>query len=183
MLGFDCRERFYAGEQAGWGAQVLEQSNCRIVVFADVDLSRDEIAGDIAHVPLDSDSKQLGTVGIWCRLHGEAFLSAGMHHLECQFDFEQAREQLAAVGVETMAPFTDFPYLRQAFTAGEMWRVSAVRLAGALVEGLITEEQAATFRADGGLGSHLEILERNDGYKGFNQTGISDIILRTDPRA
>jgi hypothetical protein len=32
------------------------------------------------------------------------------------------------------------------------------------------------------LGSHLEILERNDGYKGFNQTGVSDIIARTDPR-
>ena len=29
---------------------------------------------------------------------------------------------------------------------------------------------------------HLEILERNDGYKGFNQTGISEIIRETDPR-
>jgi hypothetical protein len=28
----------------------------------------------------------------------------------------------------------------------------------------------------------MEILERNDGYKGFNQTGISEIITRTDPR-
>jgi hypothetical protein len=28
----------------------------------------------------------------------------------------------------------------------------------------------------------LEILERNDGYKGFNQTGINEIILETDPR-
>jgi hypothetical protein len=28
----------------------------------------------------------------------------------------------------------------------------------------------------------LEILERNDGYKGFNQTGISEIITATDPR-
>jgi hypothetical protein len=27
------------------------------------------------------------------------------------------------------------------------------------------------------------VLERNDGYKGFNQTGISQIIRRTDPRA
>ena len=32
------------------------------------------------------------------------------------------------------------------------------------------------------LGSHLEILERNDGFKGFNQTGVSEIILKTDPR-
>jgi hypothetical protein len=28
----------------------------------------------------------------------------------------------------------------------------------------------------------LEILQRDEGYKGFNQTGISDIIHRTDPR-
>jgi hypothetical protein len=28
----------------------------------------------------------------------------------------------------------------------------------------------------------MEILERNDGFKGFNQTGISEIISRTDPR-
>ena len=32
------------------------------------------------------------------------------------------------------------------------------------------------------LGSHLENLERNDGFKGFNQQGVSDIIARTDPR-
>jgi len=37
-------------------------------------------------------------------------------------------------------------------------------------------------RREGALGSYLEILERNDGYKGFNQTGVSDIIGCTDPR-
>jgi hypothetical protein len=47
---------------------------------------------------------------------------------------------------------------------------------------LITAEQAERFAREGALGSHLEILERNDGYKGFNQTGISEIITRTDPR-
>ena len=31
-------------------------------------------------------------------------------------------------------------------------------------------------------GSDPVILERNEGYKGFNQTGVSDIISRTDPR-
>ena len=43
---------------------------------------------------------------------------------------------------------------------------------GALVVGLML----------GAIGSHLENLERNDGYKGFNQHGVSDIISRTDPR-
>ena len=29
---------------------------------------------------------------------------------------------------------------------------------------------------------HAKNLERNDGYKGFNQKGVSEIIARTDPR-
>jgi hypothetical protein len=181
QMGFVCRERFYAGREAGWGAQVLEQPDCRVVIFADVDLSPDEVAGDFAHEPLAQRS-ELGTVGLWCELHGEAFLEAGMHHLECQFDFDAARAQLAAMGIETMAPFTDFPFLKQAFTKGEMWPVDPVRIERLQSAGRITAEQAERFGREGALGSHLEILERNDGYKGFNQTGISEIITRTDPR-
>jgi hypothetical protein len=105
-----------------------------------------------------------------------------MHHLEGQFDFDAACAQLRAAGVETMAPFTDFSFLRQAFTIGEMWPVDAARIAKTQARGAITAQQAEQFRTAGALGSHLEILERNDGYKGFNQTGVSDIIARTDPR-
>ena len=181
QLGFHCRERFYAGQEAGWGAQVLEQPQAGLVVFADVDLSPEEVHGDFAHEPLPSRD-ELGTVGLWCALHGVSFLQAGLHHLECQFDFDAAREQLRSAGVETMAPFTDFSFLRQAFTAGEMWAVDPERIEKTLASGAITAEQAEQFRSVGALGSHLEILERNDGYKGFNQTGVSDIIARTDPR-
>ena len=53
------------------------------------------------------------------------------------------------------------------------------RLLGA---GLITAPQAKQFREQGAIGSHLENLERNDGFKGFNQTGVSEIISATDPR-
>ncbi|HIF00728.1 MAG: hypothetical protein ABGZ23_16775 [Fuerstiella sp.] len=181
LLGMECRERFYAGREAGWGAQVLEQPRTRIIVFADVDLTADEVKQDFSHEPL-RDRAELGTVGLWCRLHGEAFLQAGLHHLECQFDFDQAREQLATLGVPTMAPFTDLPHLKQAFTKGEIWRVDERRLAAALETGAVTSQQADEFRKSGVLGSHLEILQRDDGYKGFNQSGISDIILATDPR-
>ncbi len=181
LMGFHCRERFYAGREAGWGAQVLEQPQAGIVVFADVDLSTDELSGDFAHEPLPPRDA-LGTVGLWCALHGESFLQAGMHHLECQFDFDAARAQLCAAGVETMAPFTDFSFLRQAFTTGEMWPVDPRRIAKTQARGAINSQQAEQFRTAGALGSHLEILERNDGYKGFNQTGVSDIIARTDPR-
>ncbi len=81
-----------------------------------------------------------------------------------------------------MAPFTTFPYLRQAFTEGERWRVDGKRVTFLLNKGFITVEQAAQFRSYGAIGSHLENLERNDGFKGFNQSGVSDIIARTDPR-
>jgi hypothetical protein len=181
-LGFHCRERFYAGREAGWGAQVLEQPKAGIVIFADVDLSPDELYNDFAHEPLP-ERKQLGTVGLWCALHGEAFLEAGMHHLECQFDFEALRQQLEAhEGVRTMKPFTDFPYLRQAFTEGERWPVREERLAALLAAGQIEPAQAAQFRQHGAIGSHLENLERNQGFKGFNQQGVSEIISDTDPR-
>jgi len=180
-LGFHCRERFYAGEQAGWGAQVLEHPVCGIVIFADVDMTAEELSGDFAHVGLEART-ELGTVGLWCKLHGESFLWAGMHHLECQFDFSAAREQLAALDIETMAPFTDFPYLKQAFTRGEHKQVLSYRIADLLTAGSITQAQADTFAAQGAIHSHLEILQRDDGYKGFNQTGVSDIIHKTDPR-
>jgi hypothetical protein len=180
-LGFHCRDRFYAGPEAGWGAQVLEHPRAGLVVFADVDLSPDEIAGDFAHQPLPPRD-ELGTVGLWCALHGESFLAAGMHHLECQFDFDASSAQLAEADVETMDPFTDFAFLRQAFTKGQRWQVEPARIERLQNAGQITAAEAEQFRKEGALGSHLEILERNDGYKGFNQTGVSDIIQRTDPR-
>jgi hypothetical protein len=180
-LGFTCRERFYGGEEAGWGAQVLEQPHAGIVIFADVDLSPDEVTGDFAHEGLTARD-ELGTVGLWCKLHGEAIMAAGMHHLECQFDFDAARTQLADAGVQTMKPFTDFEYLKQAFTVGEVWSVDPLRVEALCEQGQLNSDQGKKFLSDGSVGSHLEILQRDDGYKGFNQTGISEIILATDPR-
>lgn len=180
-LGFQLRERFYAGREAGWGAQVIEHPVTGVTIFADVDLSPEEVSQDFSHEPLPSRD-ELGTVGLWCELHGEAFLQAGLHHLECQFDFAATRDQLAAAGIETMLPFTDLPYLRQAFTRGEFWPVNPQRVERLLVSKQITSEQAQQFLSNGAIGSHLEILQRDDGYKGFNQHGISEIISATDPR-
>ncbi len=180
-LGLVCRERFYAGKQAGWGAQVMEQSVTGIVTFNDVDLSPDELMGDFSHDGLQPGAN-LGTVGLWCGLHGESFLAAGMHHLEAMFSFEDLKVQLQQQGVGVMKPFTDFPYLRQAFTEGERWAVPGHRIDRLLSANFITPEQAAQFREHGAIGSHLENLERNQGFKGFNQTGVSEIIAATDPR-
>jgi hypothetical protein len=181
-LGFKLRERYHAGAQAGWGAQVMEQPDTGIITFNDVDLSPDELFEDFAHERLPQ-REQLGTVGLWCALHGDSFLQAGTHHLECMFGFDALREQLESqAGIKTMKPFTDFPHLRQAFTEGERWRVAEARLEALLARGQITAEQAGTFRETGALGSHLENLERNAGFKGFNQKGVSEIIAATDAR-
>ena len=182
-MGQYCRERFYAGAEAGWGAQVLEQPVTGIITFNDVDMDPDELLGDFSHKGFKKKLGKLGTVGLWCSLHGEATLEAGMHHLEAQFDHHALVEQLEkAGGGKTMAPFTTFPYLRQAFTEGERWTVRPENVARTLKTGLITEAQAKLFEKEGAIGSHLENLERNDGFKGFNQQGVSDIIARTDPR-
>ena len=180
-LGFQLRERFYAGLEAGWGAQVIEHPVTGVTIFADVDLSPEEVSQDFSHEPL-LPRDELGTVGLWCELHGEAFSQAGLHHLECQFDFSATRDQLASAGIETMPPFTDLPYLRQAFTRGEIWPVNPQRVERLVAAKRITAEQGEQFLKNGTIGSHLEILQRDDGYKGFNQHGISEIISATDPR-
>jgi len=181
-LGFYCREKFYAGAEAGWGAQVLEQDVTGIQIFADVDMAPEEIAGDFPHAGF-GPKDDFGTVGLWVALHGEAMLQAGMHHLEAQFDWHALAEQLdAQAGIGMMDPFTAFPYLRQAFTEGETWLVPEERVEPLVEGGHITREQADRFVSRGAVGSHLENLERNDGFKGFNQQGVSDIISRTDAR-
>jgi hypothetical protein len=180
-LGFVKRERYYAGSEAGWGAQISEQAVAGIVVFADVDLMPDETQVDFSINRLPSAPK-LGTVGLWVGLHGESFLEAGMHHLEARFDFPLLREQLAAQGIKTMNPFSDFDFLRQAFTEGERWPVSRKRAERLLSANWITAEQCEKFVKEGALGSHLENLQRHGGFKGFNQKSVSAVIAATDPR-
>jgi hypothetical protein len=180
-LGFERRERYYAGEQAGWGAQIMEQAAESIVVFCDVDLLPEETAIDFSREPLPG-AGTLGTVGLWCGLHGESFLDAGMHHLEARFDHALCRDQLEALGVRTMKPFSDFDFLKQAFTEGERWPVERRRAEALLDQGLIDRQQFEKFVTEGAIGSHLENLQRKGGFKGFNQKSVSAIIAAVDPR-
>jgi hypothetical protein len=178
MMGLEPRERFYAGEQAGWGAQVLESKEAGIVVFADVDLSPEEKEGDFAHEGLEP-AGDVGTVGLWVKLHGESILSAGLHHIAVLSDFGR---MVTMGGIPTMKPFSNFSYLKQCFTEGERWNVLKKRGLELSAQNLITDEQFERFTRSGALGSHLEFIERRDGFKGFNQSAVSDIITRTDPR-
>ncbi len=181
VLGLESREAFHAGAEAGWGAQVLEHPRLPIVAFVDVDLSPEELRIDFARQKLEP-RETLGTVGLWCCLHGEAMFEAGLHHLACHYDFDTIRSQIEAHGIEVMPPFTDLPELRQAFTVASPRSVSSKRLDRLQADNLITSEQADTFRRDGALGSHIELIERKHAYKGFHQRGINTIIARTDPR-
>ena len=180
-LGFERRERYYAGAQAGWGAQILEQPVEGIVAFCDVDLQPDETDIDFSRKPLPP-SKKVGTIGLWTGLHGESLLDAGLHHLECRFDYELLRHQLTAMSVPVMKPFSDLPFLKQAFTEGERWTVRRERAERLLKASQIDETQFQQFVSNGAIGSHLENLQRKGGFKGFNQKSVSVIISETDPR-
>lgn len=180
-LGFVARERFYAGAEAGWGAQIVEHPVSRVVIFADVDMAPEELNIDFATTDLAPRSS-LGTIGLWCALHGSSIASAGMHHLECEFDHVRARASMEAAGFRVMKPFTEQPMLWQAFTEAEVWQVAPERVHSLRESGAVTPEQAERFLTQGAAGSHVEILQRWDGYKGFNKTGVSNIIRDTDAR-
>ena len=105
-----------------------------------------------------------------------------MHHLEARFDYQLLREQLKAEGINTMNPFSNFEFLKQAFTEGERWPVEPARAEKLLAAKLITPEQFEKFMKEGAIGSHLENLQRHGGFKGFNQKSVSAVIAATDPR-
>lgn len=109
-------------------------------------------------------------------------LESGINHLECMYDHVQLDHTLTAAGVRFMRPFSDFPHLYQALTEGEWWAVDPARVDALEQAGLIEADQAEDFRLYGAIGSHLENLERNDGFKGFNQPGIDGVLRIIDPR-
>jgi hypothetical protein len=181
QMGFISREQFYAGDEAGWGAQIFEHPESRVVIFADVDMAPEELGVDFATTPLPLQNNY-GTIGLWCALHGSSIAAAGMHHLECEFDFVQMHDACVSAGIGVMPPFTNLAMLKQAFTVAEKWQVQKEKTQFLVSAGVLTREQADIFCTQGAPGSHLEILQRWEGFKGFNKTGISGIIRDTDAR-
>lgn len=181
MMGYKCRERFFAGEEAGWGAQVIEHPQCDIVVFADLDITEKERNKDFAHKKLPKADK-FRTVGLWVALHGESILQAGMHHLEARFSFDKLKRDLPKHKIKMMKPFSNFKFLKQAFTEAEIWKVEPTRLNNLHKKGIIDKAKYQEIKKHGTIGSHLENLQRKQGYKGFNQDSVSAIIKITDPK-
>ena len=175
-LGFKPRERFYAGIDAGWGAQVLEHPISNTVIFADVDITESEKDRDFAHSRLQK-SENIGSVGLWVGLHGESLLQAGLHHLAIRTKFEvfDSMENM-------MKPFSYFDFLKQAFSIPNKWDVPETRLNSLLECGLITQDKKDVFAVNGGIASHIESIQRDQGFKGFNQDSITAILNAVDPR-
>jgi hypothetical protein len=180
-LGFIPREQFFAGTKAGWGAQVLEHPICDFVVFADMDVTEEEQGVNFTHLKL-KDKDEPGTVGLWTALHGESILEAGLHHLAVRVDFDKVQVELEKYNVGTLRPFSSFEFLWQAFTEVERKNLEIKRADASFSKRLISEAQRDTFMKTGAIHSHVEIIQRGQGFKGFNQDSVSVIIQATDPR-
>lgn len=181
MLGLLRREAYQAGDQAGWGAQVMENPVGPFVVFCDVDMTDDEKDFDFATEGFEPRD-ELGTIGLWVGLHGESMLQAGLHHLAVRVDIKRAVQDLDTRDVDCMPLFSTFDFLRQCFTVAEPWAVEQNRATSLLEAKSISQESFDIFGEVGAVGSHLELIERNVGFKGFNQDSVSTIITHTDPR-
>jgi hypothetical protein len=180
-LGYELREMLYAGDMAGWGSQVLEQPVIGSTIFADVDLAPHEVELDFAHEPLPPLERHR-RAGILCALHGESILEQGLNHVACFYDQKAMRAQMAELGIRMMPPFSDMPHLYQELTFGDWAAVDPARVDALEAAGHLPPEEAERIRTEGAIITHLENIERNDGYKGFNKPGIDGVLQKLDPR-
>jgi hypothetical protein len=180
-LGYELREMLYAGDMAGWGSQVLEQPVIGSTIFADVDLAPHEVDLDFAHEPLPPLERHR-RAGILCALHGESILEQGLNHVACFYDQQLLREQMGGLGIRMMPPFSDMPHLYQELTHGDWAPVDPERVDRLEAAGHLPAEEAERIRTEGAIVTHLENIERNDGYKGFNKPGIDGVLQKLDPR-
>lgn len=181
-LGYELREMLYAGELAGWGSQILEQPVLKSTIFADVDLAPHELDVDFAHEALPELDRHR-RAGLVSALHGESILEAGLNHVAGLFEQRTLRAQLEREGIRMMAPFSDMPHLYQELTEGSWVAVEPERVDALEAAGHIDPAHAEDVRLNGAVLSHLENIERNDGYKGFNKPGIDGVLRKLDPRA
>jgi hypothetical protein len=181
-LGYERREMLYAGELAGWGSQVLEQPVIGSTIFADVDLAPHELTVDFAHEILP-ELPAHRRAGLLTELLGESILEAGLNHVAALYDHVLLHGQLVQQNISMMAPFTDWPHLYQALTEGDWCAVDPARVDRLEAGGHIGADEAERLRLEGSIVTHLENIERNDGYKGFNREGIDSVLRKLDPRA
>jgi len=181
-LGYELREMLYAGELAGWGSQVLEQPVIGSTIFADVDLAPEELTVDFAHAPLPQLARHR-RAGVLSELLGESILEAGLNHVAGLYDQQAMRARLEREGINMMSPFSDMPHLYQELTEGDWGPVDPARVDALEAAGHIEASEAERLRLEGSIVTHLENIERNHGFKGFNREGIDSVLRKLDPRA
>jgi len=150
-------------------------------IFADVDLAPDELGTDFARdrlAPLPRHRR----AGLVCALHGESMLEAGLNHMAALYDSSLLRAQLNFENVSFMPPFSDMPHLYQELTVGVRVPVDPRRVDDLRRLGHLSAADAEDIRFNGAILSHLENIERNNGYKGFNKPGIDGVLRELDPR-
>ncbi|MFT4552345.1 MAG: hypothetical protein ACI9S8_000970 [Chlamydiales bacterium] len=179
-LGFHCREKIYAGAEAGWGAQVMENSNAGLEVLLEVDLIPGEIDTAFSHHPLP-ELEPLGPIGLWCALHGESLLQAGMHRQVAWISNEKVWKNSHKTGICMLEPLHESERFKQGWTKGEIWGVDPKRVQVLVQNAHISSPQAEEFLGNGVIGSHLEILECKEGYKGFDKNSLGAFIKQTNP--
>ena len=103
--------------------------------------------------------------------------------LPALYDHVLLHRQLEQQNISMMAPFTDWPHLYQALTEGDWCAVDPARVDRLEAGGHIGADEAERLRLEGSIVTHLENIERNDGYKGFNREGIYSVLRKLDPRA
>ena len=113
----------------------------------------------------------------------KVFLKQACIIWQLDFGSMMLERTLKGMGVGMMKPFSNFPFLKQAFTEPEKWQVENSKATFLLEKHQLSGGQASAFVREGAVGSHLENIQRGQGFKGFNQNSVSAIIKWTNPLA
>jgi hypothetical protein len=155
LLGFRLLRTLHAGEEAGWGMALFRHPDLRAAVCCKVDLSAQELAQALASRPLLAAQPKLGETGLWCGLHGESLLKAGMQLLAIPLESSQLRSCCQEHGIGIVEESRAVKELLPFTTEPERWPVSARRLRQLVQEGQLTDEAARGLVSDGAAGSVL----------------------------
>ncbi|MEZ4484572.1 MAG: hypothetical protein R2864_08235 [Syntrophotaleaceae bacterium] len=106
--GVPLPEALYAGCAKLAGGLSNGKPGPPVGSFLDVDLAPEEVDADFSRQALP-EQESLGTIGLWCALHGDSIFEAGMHHLAVRCDFHRLNNDIAKFGESFMATFSNFP--------------------------------------------------------------------------
>lgn len=157
----------------GWASQVVRQPVLGAVVTIDLDLGANE------EFPAQSLPPLLwhGCAGLWVSLHGEGLLEGGLHHVACLLDRSAFPRLAKGDGVSFIPPVSDRHEFFQQMTLADQRAIGPRRIDRLEQHELITGRQAEHFRLHGGLAAHLECVERNDGFSGFDTPATAPVSL------